>query len=484
MLVLSSLACLIAYLLFFKVALSWQTHMWAIEYEGPCLWASTMLARGLNPYPPEGLITSPYQVVIYPPLYFQICSLFLHGEISYFWPRVVSIASTFVSAIFYYLFARRMGGNKMSAWLAALLFMSFMAVWLWSSKGRVDALSIALSLVALYFYSGQTPISITLSALSLALATLSKQPSALLAPALCLDLFCRRRIKYSFLFVGVFAGAVSLAVALYQGTTSGGFISHMRFASHMPYVTKFLLARLELMKIDLLKFVLASVATVSLLLQAFKKGVLSPEQINCLRLSYLLLLCTIPVTFYTAGTAYSNINHFLVTLLPIPLLIIAPMLSPQKNVWQKIYQRASIATGALSALLLLFLSWTLFAPSKTIGPNLTNNVSQETFSSLVKGKIILAEDAGYSVLYDCQTEPVDITTFLQVLGADGAQAVSMKKNIIQKKYAAVIINHKELDKSRDMPQWSQSLKVELEKHYRLLGQINGNNEGHDVFVPK
>lgn len=483
-LALSSLACLTAYLLFFRIALAPESSTWAIEYEGPCLWASTMIARGLNPYPPEGLMMSPFQVIIYPPLYFQICSLFLHGKISYFWPRVVSIAATFISAIFYYLFAKRIGQNKVSAWLAALLFMSFMAVWLWSCKGRVDALSIALSLVALYFYGGQTPKSIVLSALTLALAALSKQPSALLAPALCIDLLCRRQVKQAFLYGGTFALTMALAVLFYQDTTSGGFIAHMRFASHMPYVAKHLIARLELMKIDLLKFVLAFLATGSLVLQFFKKT-LSREQKNCLRLSLLLLLCTVPATFYTAGTAYSNINHFLVTLLPLPLLIITPMLSPpQNNVWQKIYQGASIATGALSALLLLFLSWTLFAPGKTIGPNLTNKVSQETFSSLVKGKTILAEDAGYSVIFGCQTEPVDITTFLQVLGADGAQSIKMKTNIAAKKYAAVIINHKELDKSRDMPQWSESLKAELAKHYRLLGQINGNNEGQDVFVPR
>jgi hypothetical protein len=36
-----------------------------------------MIARGLNPYPPEGLSASPFQVIIYPPFYFQICSLFL-----------------------------------------------------------------------------------------------------------------------------------------------------------------------------------------------------------------------------------------------------------------------------------------------------------------------------------------------------------------------------------------------------------------------
>ena len=442
-----------------------------------------MIARGLNPYPPEGLMMSPFQVIIYPPLYFQICSLFLHGKISYFWPRVVSIAATFISAIFYYLFAKRIGQNKVSAWLAALLFMSFMAVWLWSCKGRVDALSIALSLVALYFYSGQTAKSITLSALMLALATLSKQPSALLVPALCIDLLCRRQVKQAFLYGGVFVGAMSLAMVFFQDTTSGGFIAHMRFASHMPYVTKYLLARLELMKIDLLKFVLAAVASGSLVVQ-FIKRTLSPEQNNCLRLSLLLLLCTVPATFYTAGTAYSNINHFLVALLPFPLLIIAPVLSRQNNLWQNIYSRTAIATGAVSAALLLFLAVTLFSPSKSIGPNLTNKVSQETFAALVKDKSILAEDAGYSVLFGCQTEPVDITTFLQVLGLDGAQERNMTERIVNKRYAAVVINHKEIDGSRDMPQWAESLKVELKKHYRLLGQINGNNESQDVFIPR
>lgn len=480
---LASIFCLVAYLLFFAVALSPQTGSWAIEYEGPCLWASTMLARGLNPYPPAGLTASPFQVIIYPPFYFQICSLFLHEQVSYFWPRIISIGATVISAIFYYLFMLRLGKNKIVAWLSSLLLMSFMAVWLWSCKGRVDALSVALSIVGLYFYAGQSNSNLCASVLSLTLATLTKQPSALLVPALCLDLLARKRYRQAVLFGAGFLGSLAASVLYYERTTDGGFIKHMRFASHMPYVTKFLVARLELMKIDALKFILAVLAAITLIPQYIGKK-LNAEQGDCLRLSLLILMCTLPVTFYTAGTAYSNINHFLVTLLPVPLLVSIPLLSRTSTSWQKLYRLAGFGTALLSGALLLFLSITIFSPAKAVGPDLTNKVSQETFLALVKDKTILAEDAGYSVLFGCRTEPVDITTFLQVLGRDGAQALSMKQNIENKKYAAVIINHKEIDGSRDMPQWAESLKVMLKKHYRLLGQINGNNEAQDVYVPK
>lgn len=441
-----------------------------------------MIARGLNPYPPAGLSASPFQVIIYPPFYFQICSLFLHEQVSYFWPRFISIAATFISAVFYYLFMVRLGKNKIVAWLSSLLLMSFMAVWLWSCKGRVDALSVALSIVGLYFYSGQSNYNLLLSVLSLTLATLTKQPSALLVPALCLDLLARKRFKVAVLFGAGFTGCLAASVLYYERTSDGGFIKHMRFASHMPYVTKFLIARLELMKIDTLKFILAAAAAFTLIPQWFSNR-LNAEQCSGLRLSLLILMSTLPVTFYTAGTAYSNVNHFLVTLLPVPLLASIPLLSGTNSTWQKLYRLASFSTALLSGALLLFLSITIFSPAKAIGPDLTNKVSQETFSHLVKDKTILAEDAGYSVLFGCQTEPVDITTFLQVLGRDGAQALSMKEKIEQKKYAAVIINHKELDESRDMPQWAEPLKLMLKKRYRLLGQINGNNEAQDVYVP-
>ncbi|MBK9622734.1 MAG: hypothetical protein IPO31_26430 [Candidatus Obscuribacter sp.] len=62
-LLISALTVAAAYAIFFCYALSQNQ---AIEYEGPCLWASTQIARALNPYPLSPLSQSPYTVIIYP----------------------------------------------------------------------------------------------------------------------------------------------------------------------------------------------------------------------------------------------------------------------------------------------------------------------------------------------------------------------------------------------------------------------------------
>lgn len=486
-LALSGLGVLIAYWLFFSYAVKQGQ---AIEYEGPCLWGAYRIAHGLNPYPLESLSQSPYAVLIYPPVYFYLASIFLHGEPSYLMPRLISMAASLGTAALYYAFLRSLTLSRLASMSGSVLLMSFMAIWLWSAKGRVDALSITLTCLGLYLYGAATKsnkaTNLILSAVSLMLATMTKQPSALFVPALALDLLCRKRFKHLLLFCGSYLLCLGSSILAMQAATQGGFLAHMRFASHMPFEWRYLFERLALMASDLPKFLLAGIAALSLLL----KNKLRQGQEDNLRLALLMLLTTIPATFYTAGTAYSNVNHFLVALLPLPLIIVLAMegsrpAQEKSDLWSRLFAFLTGTTLILSSLIIVFLGFAQFAQ----GPlgkvlNLSTPVKVEDFKNLVQGKAVLCEDAGYNILYGANAEPVDITTFIQVLGLDGPQAVDMLKKVQGRQYAAIVINHKEMDGTRSARQWSRSITDAITENYSLLGQINGNCEAQDVFIPK
>lgn len=487
MLIFSCLVVSLAYWLFFSYAFKQGQ---AIEYEGPCLWGAYRIAHGLNPYPLESLSQSPYAVLIYPPVYFYIASLFLHGEPSYLMPRLISMVASLATAGFYYAFLRSLNLSRLASGSGSCLLMSFMAIWLWSAKGRVDALSIALTCLGLFLYGAACKNnktgSLIMSAAALMLATMTKQPSALFVPALALDLVCRRKFKNLLLFSGSYLLFLVSSILAMQVVTQGGFLAHMRFASHMPFEWRYLFERLALMASDIPKFLLAGFAAVALLL----KGKLRLGQEDNLRLALLMLATTIPVTFYTAGTAYSNVNHFLVTLLPLPLLIASALDSGRAKLEEKsdppiFFAFLTGTTLILSSLIIVFLGFAQFAQ----GPqgkvlSLSNPVNVEEFRTLVKGKAVLCEDAGYNILYGATAEPVDITTFIQVLGLDGPQAADMLKKVQGRQYAAIVINHKEMDGTRSARQWSRSITDAITENYSLLGQINGNCEAQDVFIPR
>lgn len=490
-LLISALSVAAAYAMFFCYALSQNQ---AIEYEGPCLWASTQIARGLNPYPLSTLSQSPYIVIIYPPLYFIVCALFEHGEPSYLWPRLISMGASLLTAVFYYKFLRQLFAKSTSIG-GTVLLMSFMAIWLWSAKGRVDQLSLALSALSLWLYSrsqGTTaPVRpLIASGLALALAAMTKQPSALLAPALILDLLIARRNQAAAIFTASFATALLSMLGLAQVLTGGGFIAHMRFASHMPFEWRYLAERLALMYVDWPKFILAALAIPLALLYKNKTTQNSePNEShapNPLRLALLLTLTTLPVTFYTAGTAYSNVNHFLVLLLPLPLLIANMVESTAYSAKAgKITSFLYGSTLLLSGALLLFLALVLFNPSACQHKlELARPVTSAELKSLMQGKLVLSEDGGYGPLFGAISEPVDITTFIQVLGVKGTQAKEMLKNVEAKKYAVVVINHQEFTGERKMAQWDGDVIEAVKRNYRLLGQANGNCEVQDVYLPK
>lgn len=455
----------------------------AIEYEGPCLWAASRIFHGQNPYPLESLSSSPFAVIIYPPLYFLLNAPLLYFSEGYRLSRLFSILTAIGSALFYYLFLRRLKLSKLSATTGSALFMSFMAVWLWSAKARVDELSLCLTIISLYFFAGwKQTRDLILSAVALSLATMTKQPSALFAPSFCLFLLLQKNWRACALMAGTFTLSLAAQIGISQLATAGGFIAHMRFASHMPFQWQYLLDRLALMLGDLPKFIMALFAPLIMLQDKEKSTNLN------LVLALLLLLTSLPVTLYTAGTEYSNVNHFLITLVPLPLLIALALDCSIKSARAmrigKLYKTAIACTNIISALILSFLAYSQFNPTKLSDkPHIDKPMSLETFRALVTGKSILAEDGGYGVLFAAESEPVDITTFIQVLGRDGIQAEQMTEKLKRCQYAAVVMNHRELDGTRNAMQWSAKLKSALQENYRFAGQINGNGECQDVFLP-
>lgn len=508
---LSLILVALPYLMFGSYALSTEN---AIEYEGPCLWAASRLAQGLNAYPGELLQESPYSVIIYPPVYFILSSLFLHNGLSYLPMRLISIFSTLVSAVSYYFFLRFYGLKKSNCLTGTGFLLSFMAIWLWSAKARVDMLSIALSCAALCSYSYALKetrhpyLFLGLSAVLLALAALTKQPAALLAIAMQIGLFFttfptrlnnqdtqkpisakQKLLICGAAFGGVFTITLSACIIATNHLTKGGFIEHMHFASHMPFFSKYLFERLSLMMIDLPKVILAVLAAVLVLWQNFKSKSAPP---HIFTLSTMMLLATIPTTFYTAGTHYSNVNHFLTALLALPALICLGIDRLGKG-----FSYLSATVLLVSTALLAYLGFSLFGPSANARqPALAAPIPQAKLGEVICPKIdqlkidqsevpsILSEDAGIATLMGATSEPVDITTFIQVLGLDGRQAQSMLAKIKGKAYRAVVINHKEFTGERDAPQWSKEIIQAVKDNYNYYGQTSGNGEMHDIYLPK
>jgi len=480
-LVLLSAGLIFSYFLYGNYAL--QKEM-AIEYEGPCLWAASRIFHGQNPYPLESLSESPFAVIIYPPLYFLATAPLMFFSEGYRLSRLFSLLTALGSALFYYLFLRRLKLSKLSAMTSSALFMSFMAVWLWAAKARVDELSLCLTLISLYFFAGwKRKSNLIFSAVTLSLATMTKQPSALFAPSYCLFLLLQKNWKGLAIMAGTFTLSLAAQIGICQLATAGGFIAHMRFASHMPFQWQYLVDRLTLMLGDLPKFAMAFFS-LSFLAPLISKQ--DKEKSTSLVLAALLLITSLPVTLYTAGTEYSNVNHFLIALIPLPLFIALALDWSIKSpsLGGKLYKIATACTNVISALILSFLAYSQFNPAKLSDkPHLDKPISLETFRGLVTGKSILAEDGGYGVLFGAESEPVDITTFIQVLGRDGKQAEQMTEKLNHCQYAAVVMNHKELDGTRNAMQWSAKLKAALQENYRFAGQINGNGECQDVFLP-
>ncbi len=134
-------------------AFAWRTipFPYPLDYgEGPLLDQVQRLAQGENIYRTD-LSQPPYTITNYPPLYMLLQTpLALALGPAFWYGRLISLASTLVSAVFVFLLLRELTHQRLVALIGAGLLLTNPFVGYWSVLARIDSLALALSLAALY----------------------------------------------------------------------------------------------------------------------------------------------------------------------------------------------------------------------------------------------------------------------------------------------------------------------------------------------
>jgi 4-amino-4-deoxy-L-arabinose transferase-like glycosyltransferase len=215
-------------LVYLAIAASRVAYPYELEWmEGGSLEEVRRVLDGRPLYVPPSLGFTPF---IYPPLYFWVgaAAAKLAG-LSLPTLRWVSFLASLAALFLLYRFARRETGSRLAGLLAAGLFAAcFKIGGAWYDVARVDCLSVALWLCALYLLRfGKTDASQVASGALVVLSFLAKQ-SALLAaaPLAAYALLFKPRRGLPFLGTAVGLGAIAL---LLLDRTSGGWFRYYVF---------------------------------------------------------------------------------------------------------------------------------------------------------------------------------------------------------------------------------------------------------------
>jgi len=208
---------------FLWVALSRLGHPYELEWqEGGMLAHVARLRAGEALYAPPSLefIAFPY-----PPLYAALAALVAsvvgEGLVAL---RLVSLLASLASCALLFELGRRRGGGLWGGLLAAGLFCAtFRFAGAWFDVGRVDALSLALTLGALAWLEARASVrAALLGGLLCFLAFLAKQSA--LVPALCLvPLLGLRGWRVAAAFVVTLAGLVLASTLLFDALSDGWY---------------------------------------------------------------------------------------------------------------------------------------------------------------------------------------------------------------------------------------------------------------------
>lgn len=480
----------------------------SIEYEGPCLWATIQLAHGLEIYSPARLFEAPYQVVIYPPVFFLVCVPFqVFAGTSYWGLRLVSILSFLISAVSSYRIFHRSTSSHYASLVSLIAYSSFLPVWSWSLKGRVDMLSMALSIVAIDLFlvaydkrteteaghkgesdseepqpgpkqnsidaSSSLPHKLlkllgiySLFIICCVLAIFTKQPAVMVPVAVAIFLLSKRRFA-DFFIISAGSGGLSVATLLAIDIwTRGGFMQHMRFLSRMPFSFEDLNNHLAWMGSDWAKLLLIPIAIFSLRRR-------KPETLDT-TLPVALILLSGLLTFYSLGTMYANVNHALHFYWASAwLLALCVAAAPRK-------------LGTILVVASLLSAYALYANL----PNVRNVVAKMPNSirllekEELRGTTMFVEDPALALEAGAEPLFVDVATFVQVWQREGRSMEHLLKNIRNTTYSAIIINRHDSQLEKPPYFWTEEMVNTIREHYRYEGRVVGNGEIQDIFLIK
>lgn len=447
---------------------------YSFMYEGPMLQLGEMVASGKNIYDPAKLVSEPWMICIYPPLYLLCAGLSvkLFG-ITYFPLRIFSMLCCVASAALSYRIFRWSDCNRPVSAAASAFFLSFNAVYGWTYVARPDMLVTFLCILLLERFMmimnvperiNQNKYLLLLSGLS-SLALFAKQQAAVFIIAISLFLLSSKHTKSAAKYF-VFSIGLSAFFFLIAQMLTSGFFQHLSFLSLVKTDPQALIANIAGLGFDWFKVLFALICIPLSLV--FLKG-----KADIRRLPLLLFIISATVAYFSMSIPGSNINHLFPALFALTWLI--GMMMSQTSPW-------------LTPLVLLFACPSLVQISETYryGPLLlpyAKKSEMELKNYDLKDKLVLTDDPNFN--YMTYSKPVfeDCVTFLNVWANRKNGFDELNKQISETKFAAIIINAADME-GQGGPGWWPKQTVELIKnHYHKRADLYCSGWAAQLLTP-
>jgi hypothetical protein len=447
---------------------------YCIEYEGTMLWAANALSHGQNIYDAARLVTPPWAVITYPPLFLCIGAVFVKCfGLAFWYLRLISLVSAVVSVALIYVILRRSGCPILVAVIGPAYFMGFTPVFLWTSLGRPDTLALALCLLgmertyAAFQQSGTQKSGFSqalIGGLSFALACFAKQTSVVcLVTAILFLIWCK---KYR--IAGIVAATSAALILLLFGSAqvlTGGLIEHLRVFSTTPWSADTLTRYLHFMTdADVTRAEIC--LGIPLYCTVFRKQTTSVPE----RLPYALFGLSLAQMLYIMGLPGSNGNHAIFSLLALSwwLALKCGILSTR------------VARIVLVASLSSLISLTNYVPA--IIAAMPKDV-QPLMKVDLKNKLVLSEDPYNNFLSESTPAMIDCAVFTSIWKDRPDKIGQIVDRIDQREYAAIVINCQDSE-GKEKYFWPDVVLSAIRANYQKSGKLNGNGICQMLWLPK
>ncbi len=385
--------------------------------------------------------------------------------------------------IYFYRLLRVWKATCLSSAIGLLTLASYVFVWSWSFKARVDMLGLCFVVMALYYFavadqrervSGgdfvknafESAKKFLPSIFCLMAAVFTKQSSVMILPAVMIYLIWKRR--YIDLSVYALGSAVALSAIFlaFNGVTGGGFFQHMIFGSRMNFSLDDLQKHLAWLGVDWPKF-----WAVPLLGLIFVSRGKDRERV-VLPLSVAIMSGAF--TCYLLGGTYASWNNGSILLFALSWLTVLFLESFALSL--------GVAMIVLTALSGYIISTQI--PAMSVISTRMERTKSDLKPLNLKGQTLFVEDPVIAI--ECGATPlfVDIAAFMQTWRADNHSFDDLQKAVEQRRYPAIVINQN--DSLHDQPSyfWSESMLQSIEHNYQKFEYVAGNGELQQLYLPK
>lgn len=461
--------------------------------EGPAMWASLMLSENKNPYETARLFEQPFQCISFPPVYLALVGCFFKLTGAAFYPmRMVSMCCFVITMVMTYRIFALSGCTQLGRIIGMLTLSSFWTVWAYSFRGRVDMLAMAFILLAIQQYLVlarkkkddnifRLPRLIVIATLCVT-AAFTKQAVIIVVPAIAAALIIGRQWRLSLAFMGL-CTFLSLGICgLLNNATGGGFLAHMAFAAQSPFQWHAVHKHLVWFGSDWLFFLMAPVALVTVIVGYFRdsEGRDGPYRHH---LSALVLVATLFVLssllgFYALGAEYANVDETMITAFCSAWILALAVDHVRRRALFVMF--VSMAVGI----------YVIFDLSGRMNRAVMSmQLAREAMKAApIHKRLMLSEDCSVAIDLGCQSEFVDLPTFLQVWKATPGlfeeQMAEIKKRIETKQYGALVINSRDGVLLKPPYYWDEDMIRAVKANYKPIREFNDEGRAQDFYLPK